>query len=118
MAFQAAHYPTLRVPIILPFLRAGILSCSGPTTEGLFRVPGDGDQVKLMVDRINRGRYELDDIEDPGILCSLFKLWLRELEEPLVPQDQYDEALALVGHDGETEDEGIRCCDFVQRLPA
>lgn len=93
MARQAALYPTEKVPIILPFLAQGILALDGAETEGLFRIPGDSDQVAMVKDRIDRGRYELDGIEDVHVCGSLLKLWLRELQEPLIPGDRY--AIAL-----------------------
>lgn len=96
MAKQAALYPTERVPIVLPFLAQGILAFGGQATEGLFRIPGDSDQVAMVKDRIDRGRYELDGVDDVHVLGSLFKLWLRELQEPLVPGDRYSTALTCV----------------------
>lgn len=96
MSRQAALYPAEKVPIILPFLAQGILALGGPETEGLFRIPGDSDQVAMVKDRIDRGRYELDDIDDVHVCGSLFKLWLRELQEPLIPGDRYATALTCV----------------------
>ena len=37
---------------------------------------------------------EQTEIDDPHVAASLFKLWLRELQEPLIPSDMYNDALA------------------------
>ncbi len=55
-------------------------------------------------------RKSQDGIDDPHVAASLFKLWLRELEEPVVPSVLYNEALACSTSPGE-------CIDFVTRLP-
>lgn len=55
MAKQALLYPDERVPIVLPFLANGIIAMDGLKTEGIFRVPGDSDQVAMVKDRIDRG---------------------------------------------------------------
>ncbi|EJD37788.1 Rho GTPase activation protein [Auricularia subglabra TFB-10046 SS5] len=93
MRLQARTYPGEGVPIILPFLADGILALGGTRAEGIFRVPGDGDAVAELKLRIDRGYYTLDGIDDPHVPASLLKLWLRELQEPLVPDELYDECI-------------------------
>lgn len=88
LQIQSELYPDDRVPIILPFLANGILALGGAATEGIFRVPGDGDGVAMLKDRIDRGQYQLSGVDDPNIPASLFKLWLRELQEPLIPPNK------------------------------
>lgn len=51
-----------------------------------------------------------DHIDDPHVAASLFKLWLRELEEPLIPDSLYNAALRA----SKSTDE---CLGFVSRLP-
>jgi len=98
------------VPIILPFLADGILALGGTRSEGIFRVPGDGDSVSELKLRIDRGYYTLDGVDDPYVLASLLKLWLRELCDPLVPEEMYNECIASSG-------EPEACVRIVERLP-
>ena len=93
MQRQEGAYPELRIPIILPFLADGILALGGTESEGIFRVPGDNDVISHLKTRIDRGQYQLDNVDDPHVVASLFKLWLRELEEPLIPSNLYNAAL-------------------------
>lgn len=48
---------------------------------------------------------------DPHALASLFKLFLRDLESPLIPSDMYNEAL-------EASRDADLAVSFVKRLPA
>lgn len=86
---QERIYPsqTFKVPIVLPFLADGILALGGTKSEGIFRVPGDGEQVGEMKLRIDKGYYTHEGVDDPNVLASLLKLWLRELLDPLVPDE-------------------------------
>ena len=98
------------MPIILPFLADGILALGGTKSEGIFRVPGDGDSVSELKLRIDRGYYTLDGVDDPYVLASAMKLWLRELCDPLVPDEMYNECIASAG-------DPAACVRLVERLP-
>ena len=78
--------------------------------EGIFRVPGDNDSVSGLKLRIDRGYYTLDGVDDPHVLASLMKLWLRELCDPLVPEELYNECI----HNSKDPD---ACVQIVERLP-
>lgn len=91
---QQRTYPNAKIPIILPFLSDGILALGGMKAEGIFRVPGENDVVSDLRLRIDRGFYNLDNIEDPHVPASLFKLWLRELQDPLIPDELYNECIS------------------------
>ncbi|WWC72523.1 uncharacterized protein I206_106485 [Kwoniella pini CBS 10737] len=93
MELQKRAYPDLKVPVILPFLADGILALGGLESEGIFRVPGDADSINELKSRMDRGHYQLKGINDPHVASSLFKLWLRELEDPIIPFSLYNDAL-------------------------
>jgi Rho GTPase-activating protein 39 len=98
------------VPIVLPFLADGVLALGGTKAEGIFRVPGDSDGVASLKMRLDRGAYTLEGVDDPHVPASLFKLWLRELVDPLVPSEMYNDCIAFA-NDAEA------CCAAVERLP-
>ncbi|KAJ1656630.1 hypothetical protein IWQ61_003836 [Dispira simplex] len=82
--------PVLLIPRVLPYLADMILMLNGPQSEGIFRIPGDGEQVQRLRQRLDAGNYTpCPEITDPNIPASLFKLWLRELSEPLIPAQYY-----------------------------
>ncbi|KAJ7718003.1 hypothetical protein DFH07DRAFT_337391 [Mycena maculata] len=107
---QERNYPHQKVPIILPFLADGILALGGSKSEGIFRVPGDGDSVSDLKLRIDKGYYTLDGVDDPHVLASLMKLWLRELCDPLVPEEMYNECIT-------NSKDPAACVQIVERLP-
>ncbi|KAF9501625.1 hypothetical protein BDN71DRAFT_1439284 [Pleurotus eryngii] len=107
---QERNYPQQKVPIILPFLADGILALGGPKSEGIFRVPGDGDSVSELKLRIDQGYYTLDGVDDPHVLASLMKLWLRELCDPLVPEEMYNECIT-------SSNDPEACVRIIERLP-
>ncbi|KAH8102747.1 Rho GTPase activation protein [Cristinia sonorae] len=58
----------------------------------------------------DKGYYTLDGFDDPTILASCLKLWLRELCDPLVPEELYNDCI-------EHAQEPETCVQIVQRLP-
>ncbi|KAG9316206.1 hypothetical protein JVU11DRAFT_2232 [Chiua virens] len=110
MRLQERNYPNEKIPIILPFLADGILALGGTRCEGIFRVPGDGDLVSELKIRIDRGYYTLENVDDPHVLASLLKLWLRELLDPLVPEELYNDCITAAS-------EPTSCIAIVRRLP-
>ncbi|KAI0288123.1 hypothetical protein BC826DRAFT_1107936 [Russula brevipes] len=107
---QERTYPKQKVPIVLPFLADGVLALGGTKAEGIFRVPGDSDAVAALKMRLDRGAYTLEGVDDPHVPASLFKLWLRELVDPLVPSEMYNDCIAFAN-------DADACCAAVERLP-
>jgi len=66
----------------------------GLTTEGIFRKPGSSREVEKLKDRLqSTGQLEIQkgfDSDDPHVLGSLFKLWFRELQDPIIPYAMYN----------------------------
>ncbi len=52
-----------------------------------FRVPGDIDEVNGLKLQADKGLMPLETLVDPHVPASLLKLWFRELEEPLIPEE-------------------------------
>lgn len=87
--------PSQLYPRILSFLAEGILKLNGQNTEGIFRIPGDHEQVQKLRLRIEKGEYKLEGITDPHIPASLLRQWLRELAEPVIPPQLYLQCLQV-----------------------
>ncbi|KAG9018853.1 hypothetical protein FRB90_008966 [Tulasnella sp. 427] len=110
MRLQLRTYPESKVPIILPFLADSIIALGGSKREGIFRIPGDGEAVMEMKVRIDKGHYNLQGIDDPHVPASLLKMWLRELQDPVIPVEMYNECIQAA----ENSDEVIK---LVKSLP-
>ncbi|KAG8710867.1 hypothetical protein FRC08_016610 [Ceratobasidium sp. 394] len=110
MRLQERMYASSKVPIILPFLADGILALGGTKSEGIFRIPGDGDAVSDLRVRIDKGFYNLEGIDDCNVPASLFKLWLRELQEPLIPSNMYNACITVA-------EDPDRVVSIVRELP-
>ncbi|XP_067401961.1 rho GTPase-activating protein 25 isoform X2 [Emydura macquarii macquarii] len=66
----------------------------GMNEEGIFRLPGQDNLVKQLRDAFDAGeRPSFDRETDVHTVASLFKLYLRELPEPVVPWAQYEDFL-------------------------
>ena len=92
---QERVYPKQKVPIVLPLLADGVLALSGTKAQGIFRVPGDSDAVAALKMRLDRGSYTLEGVDDPHISASLFQHCLRELVDPLIPSEMYNDCIVF-----------------------
>ncbi|XP_070964537.1 rho GTPase-activating protein 39-like isoform X1 [Oncorhynchus clarkii lewisi] len=93
MERQSELFPERRLPWVQVQLSQCVLALGGAQTEGIFRVPGDIDEVnalKLQVDQWNIP----ENLGDPNVPASLLKLWYRELEEPVIPQSFYQQCIS------------------------
>ncbi|KDQ06482.1 hypothetical protein BOTBODRAFT_121441 [Botryobasidium botryosum FD-172 SS1] len=107
---QQRTYADAKVPIILPFLTDGVLALGGTKAEGIFRVPGDGELVSDLRVRIDKGHYNLEGIDDCHVPASLLKLWLRELQDPLIPTEMYNDCVACA-------EDPEKVVEIVKKLP-
>jgi hypothetical protein len=63
------------------------LTENGLQEPGLFRVPGNNDEIEAIKRRYqNEEEVKLVDVNDTA---GVFKQYLRKLPEPLIPYDQY-----------------------------
>ncbi|XP_070199220.1 rho GTPase-activating protein 39-like isoform X2 [Littorina saxatilis] len=92
MLLQKDRYPERQLPWIQTTLSEEVLRMSGTLTEGIFRVPGDIDEVNALKLRCDQWMVP-SDCPDPHVPASLLKLWYRELSEPLIPPDLYEECV-------------------------
>ncbi len=91
-------------PVILVILSEAIEKLGGFQTEGIFRLPGHTQQVERLRDELsqlhvidpinNRKQMVIGSwVKDPHVCASVFKLWLRELADPIVPDEYYQLAV-------------------------
>uniref|UniRef100_A0A1A8ETN9 Rho GTPase-activating protein 39 n=2 Tax=Nothobranchius korthausae TaxID=1143690 RepID=A0A1A8ETN9_9TELE len=92
MALQKERYPDRQLPWVQTRLSEEVLGLNGDQTEGIFRVPGDIDEVNALKLQVDQWKIPTG-LEDPHIPASLLKLWYRELEEPLIPHEFYEECI-------------------------
>src|SRR4051812_24587579 len=85
--------PSLNIPRICTFLLDSVVQMNGMITEGIFRVPGDADNITEMKLKLDRGQFDQVLFKDPHVPAALLKLWFRELDEPLIPNEFYDFAV-------------------------
>ncbi|OQV12646.1 Rho GTPase-activating protein 39 [Hypsibius exemplaris] len=88
MQLQRERFPDRKLPWIQTVLSDEIRRLHGLRTEGIFRVPGDIDEVNML--KVRMDRWNSPDCQDPHVPSSLLKLWYRELYEPLIPARFYD----------------------------
>ncbi|NWS85693.1 RHG25 protein, partial [Toxostoma redivivum] len=82
-----------QVPILVQ-KSAEFIREHGVGEEGIFRLPGQDNLVRQLRDAFDAGeRPSFDRDTDVHTVASLFKLYLRELPEPVVPWLQYEDFL-------------------------
>ncbi|TSL47591.1 Rho GTPase-activating protein 39 [Bagarius yarrelli] len=93
MAIQKERYPDRQLPWVQTRLSEEVLGLNGDQTEGIFRVPGDIDEVNALKLQVDQWKVPTG-LEDPHIPASLLKLWYRELEDPVIPHEYYEECIS------------------------
>ncbi|KAM6235189.1 rho GTPase-activating protein 25 [Porphyrio hochstetteri] len=82
-----------QVPILMQKC-AEFIREHGVHEEGIFRLPGQDNLVKQLREAFDAGeRPSFDRDTDVHTVASLFKLYLRELPEPVIPWTQYEDFL-------------------------
>ncbi|XP_053969939.1 filaggrin-2 isoform X1 [Anastrepha ludens] len=111
MDLQKDKFPFRKLPWIQTTLSEHVLLLNGKQTEGIFRVSADVDEVHCLKSRLDR--WEVPDYKnslvDAHTPASLLKLWYRELYDPLIPDQLYEECV-------NTEDPA-KAKEIVDKLP-
>uniref|UniRef100_A0A9J8CDY0 Rho GTPase-activating protein 39 n=1 Tax=Cyprinus carpio carpio TaxID=630221 RepID=A0A9J8CDY0_CYPCA len=93
MERQSELFPDRKLPWVQVQLSQYVLALGGAQTEGIFRVPGDIDEVNALKLQVDQWRIP-ENLSDPNVPASLMKLWYRELEEPLIPMSFYKQCVS------------------------
>ena len=90
---------------------------SGIEQPGIFRLAGGLPQLRKLKAMFDSNRMDEEEWEqDVFTLAQAIKLYLRELPEPLLTFDMFEEWIACIGNPRVTE-RVTRCRDLVQKLP-
>lgn len=110
MASQKETFPELEIPWIQKELTKEIIRLGGLETEGIFRLPGEIDKVNAL--KVQVEDWDVIDASstDPHVVCSLLKLWLREMADPILPAKLTDEIL-------DASDDFEKSIKVVEKLP-
>ncbi|XP_013988790.2 rho GTPase-activating protein 39 isoform X1 [Salmo salar] len=109
MERQSELFPDRKLPWVQVQLSQYVLALGGAQTEGIFRVPGDIDEVNALKLQVDQWRIP-ENLSDPNVPASLMKLWYRELEEPLIPMAFYKQCV-------NNYDDPVAAVNVVQCLP-
>ena len=66
-------------------------------TEGIFRRSGNISRINELKKRINEGAFIEMSNEDTHVVAGVLKTFLRDLQEPLLTYELYDEIIQFLG---------------------
>ena len=75
------------MPAFVEEITAAIES-KGLDMDGIYRISGNLVEIQKMKLQVQQGKYNFKDF-DIHVLCGALKTYLRELDEPLIPDDLY-----------------------------
>lgn len=103
---KGLHKPDLKIPNILKVLTERILEKGAKTTEGVFRIPGNGRVYPNALSRMDKHfDYYLDlEIFD---LCSLLKRYFEQLPIRLFPESIISDFMTLTDEPSPENDDKI-----------
>lgn len=108
MSYQADR-PQLRLPLVCVALVRLLDKLRAETVEGIFRLPGSSSGISKMRILVETQNYSFNEA-DPHVPASALKLWLRQLEDPIIPESLYAKCI-----DASKAEDPIKCCDIVLR---
>jgi Rho GTPase-activating protein 39 len=93
MLAQKMVHPVELLPLPLTSLCAAVLEADGAQSEGIFRVAPSTEKVAALKRILERADYSALHSPNPHVPASLLKLWLAQLEEPLITAEAYSLAI-------------------------
>lgn len=96
-----------------------IVEARGLSVVGIYRIPGNTAAISALTEQVNRGFDEIclkdPRWEDVNVVSSLLKSFLRNLPEPILPNDYYHRFIAADKLGGEKRLENLR--NLLNELP-
>lgn len=86
------------VPQVLIQLCEAVIRLGGASTEGIFRRAAEVDDVNFFKNELEGGSYGCVSSHNPGgvivrdplVVADILKIWLRQMPEPLIPYELYN----------------------------
>ena len=105
---QRRTAPKCTIPLLMNKFVHELFQAGANKVEGTFRLPGNKLQIDLMVEGLHNGIdvFKNAELRD---LASLFKKWLGDLPEPIVPMCMYDELVNALNTN--------KIMEFIEKLP-
>lgn len=119
MDFQKEVSPATNTeyPFVLDYLATCVKKNDGHKAEGIFRVSAAVEEIQALRDQIESSNY-CYQFSTPHVPANLLKYWLRELSDPLIPQELGKEALKIGQTDPETLTEpSVNIQRLMKKLP-
>ncbi|KAL6045562.1 Unconventional myosin-IXb [Balamuthia mandrillaris] len=109
------------MPVIIEKTTA-YLEARAPTTHGLFRMSGSAERVRTLKAAFEKHGADVDlGKYDPHCIAGVLTLYIRELPEPLMTYDLYDEfkrSQINLSDESETSEETLQALkSLLQRMP-
>eukprot|EP01117_Protostelium_nocturnum_P012309 TRINITY_DN4530_c0_g1_i3.p1 TRINITY_DN4530_c0_g1~~TRINITY_DN4530_c0_g1_i3.p1 ORF type:complete len:485 (+),score=157.96 TRINITY_DN4530_c0_g1_i3:89-1543(+) len=111
-----ADHENHQVPIVVEKSIQYLMNTNANTVQGIFRLSGSTQTVQQLRKDFDNGLdVNLSSVDDPHVVSSLFKLFLREMAEPLFPYDAYNKLITI--YRGGSDDMTGEVCNVIQDLP-
>ena len=95
-----------------------LLEKKGPETEGIFRVPGNHSEINQLKEEIEKGEEVEFEKREIHAVAGVFKLFLREMEEPLIPFSFYSPFLQVQKKSAKNVEEWVReAKELIEKMP-
>lgn len=113
---QKISHPELKVPNFV-HIAIGYIIHRGIATEGLFRLSGTKGVIEDLKNHIDEGEEpKFTAVEDLHNISGLLKMYLRELPQPLLSSDHFQEILNIA--DFPPELHALQLRKIIQQLPS
>lgn len=82
---QFRKHPNLPIPTFLHYITDAFIKNGALQHQGIFRLSGNSVTVGNIIDHINSGDFSIMDSSDLDDLSSVFKQWIRDLPDRIIP---------------------------------
>jgi hypothetical protein len=105
---QKNEYQQLPIPYVLYYMIELLKERNALRTNGIFRQPGTEGVVQEILNDVNEDMTVMSK-GDVNVVGTLFKIWLRELPNPVIPVEQCEIFQQMVDQN--------KVLGFVEKLP-
>eukprot|EP01137_Pigoraptor_chileana_P017403 Opistho-2@75422 len=90
LSTQVNNYGSVPYPVLVENV-FDYISRRAMDMEGIFRLSGAASQIQKYKEKFDKGeKVDLEECNDPHVVAGLFKLFLREMPEPLLTFSLFD----------------------------